>query len=254
MSRLLPLIGVIVIAGCEARPAVPLPPREVDGKTTTLRDLQSGTAHTAVAAGAKAGQMMIAEMPSPPAASVASNAVGGPNVAATAAVAREVPAKPGPAIRLTAIKSDKPQATREKALSDALEVARYKIMEELQKLDPPVHARPSLATIRHEYLKANTVREVMPGDDVKAKWKLENLDPNRQWVTIDIELTDSQVQSLRASDRVTDGIRMAAAMFVAFTALYGFLRIDQLTKGYLTMWLGIGALVTAAMVAYSLMG
>lgn len=151
------------------------------------------------------------------------------------------PVKPLPLIRVAGVKSRSPQTTPEKALTDALEAARDEIMHKLRALDPPVYAKPSLAKVRSEYLKKDSIVEEHPTEAVKAEWKANKLDTNRSWVIIDCELTEKQVQRLRANDRVNDGLRGAGLVMVLCIAAYGFLRVDAWTKGYLTIWLAVAA-------------
>ncbi|CAN5606953.1 hypothetical protein BH11PLA2_BH11PLA2_06420 [soil metagenome] len=249
MNRIIiPLVFGTLALGCDAgRPMPPLPPKAVNVSESNIKELQQGTANTAVAAGAKAGQQMVS--------------AGNPPEVLAAPVKVEVnlkretvtPSKAGPVIRVANIRSDKPQATREKAITDALQVAQYEIVKQLKQLEPPVTAKPSLTAIRHEYLKGNSVREVMPDDKLKEDWKANRLDPNRMWVEIDVELTESQVQQLRSRDRIDDGFRGASILFALVLTVYGFLRLDAFTKGYLTLWLAIAAVAIVGFVAAGLL-
>ncbi len=163
-----------------------------------------------------------------------------------------VASKNAVAIRISGIRSDKPQATSDKALSDAIQVAQVEIMRALQKLDPPVMAKPSLTKIRNEYIKKGSVREIQPTADLQEKWKKENVNADRSWVEFDVELSVSQIQQLRAGDRVNDGFRGAGVLLAVIVAAFGFLRIDAWSKGYLTNWLAIAAVVAAGLVALAL--
>jgi hypothetical protein len=146
-----------------------------------------------------------------------------------------------PAIRLTNIRSDQPHPTKEAALEDALNVARFSLMRQLQSLDAPIAAKPSKVTMKNEYIKG-TPREVLPTEEDRKLWIGNGLRGDFRWVEVDLELSEDQVQKLRASDRVTDGFRGAGVIFIVLLAIYGFLRIDEFTKGYLTTWLGLGAI------------
>lgn len=155
-------------------------------------------------------------------------------------VAAKVPAATQPAIRLSAIRSKNPHPTKEQAIADALIVARTELMKQLDLLDPPIHTRPSMVTMKQNYLKGEP-REILPTEEEKSAIRANNLNPNVRWVEIDLELTDDQIQKLRSAERVTDGFRVAGLLFALIAAGYGFLRLDQWTKGYLTLWLGLGA-------------
>lgn len=138
------------------------------------------------------------------------------------------------AVRFVRIRSEAPQPTKDKAMTDALEVARQKIVEHLKALDPPVKALPTLDDVRHKYLKPESVVEVQPTESVKAAWVESKLEPNRLWVEIDVEVTDEHVRELRAKDRMGSMGWFAAGAFVLLAAVFGFLRFDAWTRGYLT--------------------
>jgi hypothetical protein len=152
-----------------------------------------------------------------------------------------------PAIKLPAVRSSKPHPTKDQALADALAVARIELMKQLEALDPPIHARPSMATMKSEYVKGD-VRE-LPLSDEKNLVKQSKLNPNVRYVEIDLELTEHQVQQLRATERVTTAFRVGGVLFALIAAAYAFLRLDQWTKGYLTTWLGVGAAAVVLVVA-----
>ena len=155
-----------------------------------------------------------------------------------------------PAISITGIKSNNARETKERALDDALQVAQIEVMKELQKLNPPVYARPTLTTIRSQYLRRDGVVEVFPTAEDKAEMKTKGVDTNQRWVTIDVELTEEHVQKLRAGERVNSGMQVGGIAFAMLLAAYGFLRLDAWTKGYLTMWLAIGAVAVVAVAAF----
>jgi hypothetical protein len=152
------------------------------------------------------------------------------------------------ALKLPAIRSSKPHGSKDQALADALGVARIELMKQLEALDPPIHARPSMATMKNEYVKGD-VRELPLSEDEKNLVKSSKLNPNVRYVEIDLELTEHQVQQLRATERVTIGFRVGGVLFALVAAAYAFLRLDQWTKGYLTTWLGIGAAAVVLVVA-----
>jgi len=143
--------------------------------------------------------------------------------------------------RFARIRSETPHKTKDKAMSDALEVARQKIVDHLKQLDPPVVAAPTIDDVRHKYLKPESVVEVLPTENVKAAWVESKLEPNRMWVEIDVEVTDDHVRELRAKDRFGSIGWVAAGAFVLLTALFGFLRVDAWTRGYLTTILAVVA-------------
>ncbi len=190
--------------------------------------------------------------PKPPVEPVKPEAVFGPPVVREKiAVGRTAGLQP--AIKLTGIKSRNPHPTKEQALADALTVARTELMRQLDQLEPPIHTRPSMVTMRSNYMKGE-LREILPSEDEKQAIRKEGQNANVRWVEIDLELTEDHVQRLRSAERVTDGFRVAAMLFALVAALYGFLRLDQLTKGYLTIWLGLAAGAAVVVVGLFVLG
>lgn len=264
------VLAALFAAGCGAdrrRPAA-VETRPADASRMSPRDLQNTTAVSAVLAGAKAGQAEVAaaKAPSqkkvvvavtvpvppapaaPPAPAPAAVTPPVPPAAVTTVVSRE-PAKAServqPSISLS-VRSDKPHPSKERALEDALQVAQFELQSALAKLNPPVTAKPSLATIRSEYLRKDGIREEQPSEAIKAEWKDKGLDAKRLWVKIDVDVSEDQVRQLRAGERVSTGFQYGAVLFASLLAVYGFLRLDAWTKGYLTSWLAIGAVALVA--------
>ena len=56
---------------------------------------------------------------------------------------------------------------------------------------------------------------------------------------MDVEISSEQLRSLRSESRLLNS-RYGQLAFVLVAALFGFFRLDALTKGYLTWVLGIG--------------
>jgi hypothetical protein len=175
----------------------------------------------------------------------------GPN-RTTERAAAKVPAPRRPAVSL-GVTSDSPHKTKEEALRDALQVAQLELMKEFQKLDPPVHAKPSLAAIRSEYLRKDGVHEVHASDAQQTEWQTAGVEKDRMWVKLDIEVSEEQVQRLRAGERVNTAFQGGAVLFAVLLAAYGFFRLDAWTKGYLTSWLAIGAVALVAIAALAVL-
>ena len=72
-------------------------------------------------------------------------------------------------------------------------------------------------------------------------WRNDGLGENRQWAEVDVEVSDSQLRGLRGQQRTADGGLVAGTALAAFAALFGFLRLDGWTKGYLTTTLALAA-------------
>jgi len=162
--------------------------------------------------------------------------------------------KPGPAIKLS-VRNENPEESREKAINEALLVAQRQIAEHLRNLDPPINDRPSIETIRAEYLRSDTVAiEQVTDKDLIAKWQAAGVGANRMHAHLDIEVSEDQVRKLRSVDRLGSAGWLAALAFAAVTALFGFLRVDGWTKGYLTTGLAVafaGAVGAAVVLFFS---
>lgn len=164
--------------------------------------------------------------------------------------------QPYDSLVLTKIRSDSPHLTRERALNDALLVAQKQLIERLRTGDAAISAVPPIWKIRDEYVRPESVVEVHPTQAIQEEWAAANLDANRIWVELDLEISPEQMRMLRAGQRRLYAGMWFGLIFVAIVAGYGFLRLDAMTKGYLTTVLGIaaGALVLAAVVALATLG
>lgn len=161
--------------------------------------------------------------------------------------------KSKPAIRITQIRSDKLNPNKDMALNDALINAGKKIHDELRMLDPPVEAHPDWAKIKEEYLKPDSVRYPGPSEDDLKALAAQGIDGTHMvWAEIDVEVTDGQIRELRSEQRVGATGTIAAVGFVLVLALFGFLRLDAWTRGYLTGGLAV-AIVAAAGAAVALL-
>jgi hypothetical protein len=218
---------------------VSTPPR-AEVKLATLRSprtLQQHAAQSAVDAAAKAGKKaLLAEEMANKTEFIAATLPGTDGGEQPAA-----DAKPGVAIRIARVKSTLPHLTPERATADALEKAQKELVVKLRAMDPPVVVVPSVEVIRRDYVRPGSVRDVLPTPQIKEDWRNDGLGEGRQWTELDVEVSDSQLRALRAQQRTADGGLVAGTALAAFAALFGFLRLDGLTKGYLTTTLAFGA-------------
>ena len=157
-------------------------------------------------------------------------------------------AKPRTAVRLTGVRSGEPHTNKETALADALLVAQGRLADQFAKLDPPLEATPSLNQIRTDYLRPESVAEVQATAGDREAWEKAGLDPRRFWVTADVEVSEDQIRQLRGDRRLASAAPLFLFALVIVGGLYGFLRLDALTKGHLTgvLLLGYGGLMAAA--------
>jgi hypothetical protein len=183
--------------------------------------------------------------PTPPAVPEAGAAGGRTIIIMSAAekVTASRPARSEPVIKLQ-IRSDKPHVSEEMATADALQVAQMELMKALQALDPPIAIKPSLAKIHSEYLRRDTKKAIPLSNEDREALKQSGLrdSANRVYMTFDVELTERQVQKLRAEERVNTAFQVGGVLLAILLAVHGFLRLDAWTKGYLTSWLAIGAI------------
>lgn len=141
---------------------------------------------------------------------------------------------------------------RKKAIDDALTVARHTLIEKGYvapgnwsfTFDPDTDRdRPK-------------VHDVPPTDDVRKKWEESRLGTDRGWVEIEeVTLTHDTLRQERAKGRTAEAGFWFGTVFFALLAVYGFLRLDMWTKGYLTLVLGlvVGAVTVAAILGLGLL-
>jgi len=224
------------------------PPQPTSMKDLSPRRLQTYAAENAVLGGATAGQREYAALRQAEKVETVTlpvNAVVEPE-GVVVPPAPESNGRHQPAVKFR-VRSEAPHASKEKALNDALAVARLKLAEKLAAFDPPIRTLPTVEQVRNEYIRPESVTEVQPKAEDKAAWEAAKLDTNRVWVDVDVELSDDQVRQLRSVGRLEKTGVFAAGAFVLALGLFGFLRLDAWTKGYLTTVIGIG--VAAAVVA-----
>lgn len=224
------------------------PPQPEPMARMSAKRLQAHAADNAVLGGATAGQreyaaLRQAEKAEPPTVPVS---VIEPAAVAAASPAPESSGRHQPAIKFR-VRSSAPQPSKEKALNDALAVARLRLAEKLITLDPPVRALPTIEQMRAEYIRPESVVEIQPKPEEKAEFAARGVDTSMVWVDVDVEVSDDQVRQLRSVGRLEKTGLFAAGAFVLVLGLFAFLRLDGWTKGYLTTVIGIG--VAAAVVA-----
>jgi hypothetical protein len=217
--------------------------------------LQHYAAENGIVGGAAAAERELAARPAPPDPipdpdrTVPVN-VPAPRHPEAVAVAERpsvdlAPGKPKPAIKLR-VKSVQLHPNKEMALNDALTSAGKQIRDELRALDSPVEAYPGWAKVKEEYLRSESVRYIPPTEAEMKALADEKIDGTHMvWAEIDVEVSDGQVRELRSENRVGATGLVAAVGFVVVLALFGFLRLDAWTKGYLTGGLAVAAVAAA---------
>lgn len=134
---------------------------------------------------------------------------------------------------------------RKKAIADALAVARHTLIEKGY-----VPAGNWSFTFDPDSDKDRPkVHDIPPTEDVRKKWEESRLGTDRGWVEIDeLTLTHDTLRQERAKGRTAETGFWFGTLFLGLLAVYGFLRLDMWTKGYLTLVLGlvVGAVLVAA--------
>jgi hypothetical protein len=173
--------------------------------------------------------------------------------------------RPGPSpIIHTRVISPVPLADEKDAEVEAINAACDLIERRLAELDPPVHYRPTAFEVEKEFLRRDsrtvTLLKDAKGERADAMRRVLKdelrLSPEeiarRVDVEYDVEVTADQVRHLRTRDRVGDALRVFGALVAVAVAGFLFLRADEWTKGYLTRWLAMGAVLMAGGAAAAL--
>jgi hypothetical protein len=156
------------------------------------------------------------------------------------------------------------QVNEDDADKEAIIAAQDLIERRLAELDPPVRYRPSANEVEKEFLRrdSKTVTQLRYATDKRAELMRKSLKEaydlspeeigRRVDVEYDVEITADQVRHLRTRDRVGDMLRVFGAVAVVALAGFLFLRADEWTKGYLTHWLAMAAVLLAGGAAAAL--
>lgn len=135
--------------------------------------------------------------------------------------------------------------TVDKAKADALEQARRELVKHLRGLEPPVRWwTPSVGFVQKYLLQG----EGQPGPDVEV----ENVGPTKTWLLKVVPPDGATMQRLdrqareeaereERAGRMEERMGLAAKVMAALVALlalaYGYIRLDELTRGVYTRWL-----------------
>jgi hypothetical protein len=147
------------------------------------------------------------------------------------------------------VASNLPYLTEADAETDALTQACEIVSRKLAELDPPLHYKPSVGELKSDFIREDS-RTVHAPDPEKKKLLADyGITGNVVFVEYDVEISADQVRELRSQERVMSGLRMLGALFALALAGFLFLRADEWTKGYLTSWLALAAVMGAGAVA-----
>lgn len=132
--------------------------------------------------------------------------------------------------------------SREEAIKEALGKARRVLVD--QDKVPPGEWKMTYDPAK--------VRELPPDEAEMNAWVALKQDTSRRYLEIDeVTLTHDTLRHERAEARTAQAGFWFGTAFLGLLAVYGFLRLDVWTKGYLTLILGVvvGGAVVAAVVA-----
>jgi hypothetical protein len=177
----------------------------------------------------------------------------------------KAPPRAGPSPIIHArVSSFVPAANESEADEEAINAARDLVEKKLAELDPPVKYRPSANEVKNEFLRRDsrsvTTLKETTGPRAEAMRRVlkeqlhlspEEID-RRVNVEYDVEVTADQVRHLRTRDRLGDTLRVFGGLSVIALAGFLFLRADEWTKGYLTRWLAMAAVLLAGGTAAAL--
>lgn len=130
----------------------------------------------------------------------------------------------------------------EAAKEDARHVALARLSEELGGLEPAV--------------EESGFRVVKPSPDQQKLLAANDEDgANRAWVVLDVQTSDEAIRAERSKARFGQIALWVGASFLVLLVGYGFLRLDLLTKGYLTTMLAvIAALIVGGIIVVTVVG
>ena len=133
----------------------------------------------------------------------------------------------------------------------ALEKARQELQGYLARQDPPVHWQPPNDWVDKNLVKT---RHSEPRDHDEEPLLGKGYD-----VTLKVEVGPKQYREILERDREERVkqrdlllARVLAGVLALLVAVVGYLRLDEMTKGYYTLWLRLGALGLVGAVAFVL--
>jgi hypothetical protein len=138
------------------------------------------------------------------------------------------------------------ESTKEKARESAIRAAVEKLHEHLASQDPPIEQMPS------DRRSTELVRKMLLNDQEKFEESTapapETGKPETLYrATIAVRVEPHHLRELRSQERSSEALWMLAGLGGLAALFAVFFRIDAWTKGYLTNWLVLGAVGTAAL-------
>jgi hypothetical protein len=142
-------------------------------------------------------------------------------------------------------------ADQQDADDAALQKARDKLIAYLRGQDPPLEWQPS-----DEYVDKNLVKErepvkelegLVPDSKVYERTLKVDVDPKHFREMVDMDRRE------RVGERQLLLARILGGIVALLVAVFGYFRLEELTKGYYTGWLRVGAVLLVAAVGVTLL-
>lgn len=272
-------VGLAFVVGCNSRPSQPPQGGSTASKAEKARKDAEAVALAAVTGGAdaqakavpeaavkpdrgmfngaialqKAGESTSFRPPTPPPMPTIPPAPALPPAPVVFAAPRmTTPARPNSPAVIREHVTSSVSTSEVEADADALAQVRDTIERKLAELDPPVRYRPSPAEVKAEFVRKDSRTVGAPDAERQKLFAKEGFVGTLVLVSYDVEITAEQVRELRAQERAGAGMRVLGMLAAIALAGFLFLRADEWTKGYLTSWLAIAAVVLAGGAAAAL--
>ncbi len=132
-----------------------------------------------------------------------------------------------------------PHKSVEQAKRDAAEVAAAAINAELRARGHGDWGLDAQAVL-DQFAVRDSLRSIPLSEAEQAEMQKFDLGSDRAWAAMRFEVRDDQLRDRRAQTRLWHAVLALAGFGVAFGGLAGYLKLDRVTKGHLSLALGIG--------------
>ena len=230
-----PVISWLDSAG-KSKPRTPAaaavaPARTMSAKGLSAQLSNAGPASALLAAEESLASARESREPRPPEPPTAPTAPQAPAEGEVARVGAE-------GFGLTA-RSLAPHKSVEGAKRDAAEVAAAAITAELRARGHGDWGLDAQAVL-DQFAVRDSLRTMPLSEAEQAEMQKFDLGSDRAWAAMRFEVRDDQLRDRRAQTRLWHAVLALAGFGVAFGGLAGYLKLDRVTKGHLSLALGIG--------------
>jgi hypothetical protein len=140
--------------------------------------------------------------------------------------------------------------TDDRAKERVQEKAWEKVCSYLANQDPPVHWRPDVRWVNDNLVKGRSPAKQVEMDDLGKAYERQ----------VQVEVDEKKYEKMIEQDRQELMrqrqlmlARILAGVVALLVAVVGYLRLDEATKGYYTLWLRLGALTLVGGVGAALL-